>query len=212
MHNTLLLFLMLLPQVATAQNAIAIRDVLTKSQDDGNYPLLLSYSGKLTHQYDEDAKIRLPFPDAHYKITHVKYRTTIAGGERTQRISVNGQRTDKTGKTSSIYFSVRESIPDFETLKSIKTIEEFEKELGTMGDALGAWGVNDVMHSSKHWSGCTVDSSGNLRCVKVFLHIANSGDGWGIDLRHIYEGAFRPIELKVVPKGNAEVGLPSEPK
>ena len=194
MNIALLLFAILLPQIATAQSTIALQDVLTKRHDDGKFPMTQRYCGKFTQQYDEDVSIRLPFADANYEIKHVNYRTTEAK-ERKQLVYVSGERTDKTKGTISASFIVRRSIPDFETLKSIKTIKEFENELGSMGDAIGAWGVNDVLHSSKHWSGCTLDSSGNLRCVDVFLHTVNRGSGWEIDIRHIYEGAFSPRKV-----------------
>ena len=203
MQSALLLFAILLPQIASTRDAIALRDLLTKSHENGTYSLTQSYNGKFTRQYDEDSDIRMPFADAGHKITHVTYRATTEGEKGTQRIYVHGKLTDKTGKVLSTSFTVRKSIPDFATLKSMETINEFETELGSMGDAIGAWIENDVIHSSKNWSGCTVDSTGNLRCIDVFLHTVNRGDGWEIELKHIYEGAFPPVKLREVPRDNA---------
>ena len=181
---------------AQTDTAIASDGPGSSARDDGKYLLPHRFEGKFSRQFSDLAEVRLPFADAEYEFTHVEFLTRFDDdGNARQRVWVSGQRMGAgiTPQSSSASLGCfRQSIPEFEELKSLKSIQDFELKLGQLGDAIGAWGSDHVLHSSKHWRGYMVDDDGNLRGVQVFLHTVNYGKGWEIEHRHVHEGIFRP--------------------
>ncbi len=133
------------------------------------------------------------------EFTHALVSNTSATGIRRELVvgisEPNNTRID-TLRAPTVLLT---SIPKFEVVEQLTTIEEFEQIFGKSGDFKDGWGGNGSWHSSENWRGCVIIDD-HLRVVSVFAQTSDTGDGWHISSRTIREGTYRSTGKKPKPE------------
>jgi hypothetical protein len=213
---SLLPIVLLLSRACFAVEEVAtLQELVANTKRSGHVLLDQGYRGEFTKVFDE-----VPTPgdkDGPIEFTHawLNHKGIGERSEAAQTIAIGMVGKQEKGREARWFRSFatyREVIPEFEDLKNMRAIKDFESVFGAFRGMTDGWGSPGEMHSSVGWMAFTLLKQGSIRVVGVFLHTVNKGSGWEIEKRDIREGVFRPtghppqMETRRVEPGGAANG------
>ncbi len=190
-----------------AEQPLRLKDIKPDDDRKGLHPLDVGFCGTFTKRlrtFDFDD----PRPDNPIEFAHVSFPPThVRTKKRIGPEIVVGHRRATDGR---VFYGIRtvilDSIPTFDTLKTIGTVGGFERIFGGFRGWTDSWGSTALdgkteMHASKFWRGCVRQDDGTLRVVNVFVSIVDYGDSWVLESVDLREGVFRSAERPPVLQG-----------
>ena len=221
MRTALLAFTLMLAQTALAVGGVATLQELLNDINRSDVVLLdQGYRGEFTKVYDE-----VPSGERGVaEFTHAWFNQRGVGNRSaaTPTIAIGISRKEENGQSVPTFRALaayKKTIPDFEDLKKMPKIKDFETAFGLFRGIIDHWGSPGEKHSSLGWLAFSLSSGGSIRVVSVSLHTVDKGNGWEIYKRDISEGVFYPtghppkMEVETAePDGAANRSQPVRPE
>ena len=187
--------------IAIENDPLSLTEVLTAAPQAKYRPLAQGFRGALKTRFT-DFDSESPTQNEPFEYTHAI--VSRRNDSKLYRELAVAADIDENGiaRSASTHTRYLEKIPSIEELKKLRTIEDFERNLGEFRNSISGWGSTRIgkttWNGSKSWMGFQINQSGDIRVVSIFLHTKNQGSGWEIKYRTIREGTFRPTGKKPV--------------
>ena len=168
---------------------VALAEALAAHGRTGYVQLSETYRGDLQEVYRTGIAVGLdPSKPETLEFNHIDYQDRGMGSMSKPVFTImEGGRDTYTAPAT-----YDKDLPSLETVKTLKTVGDFEKVFGESRGFSDAQPGEDGTRSSLNWMAFSMQPDGSLRVVEVFLFTLIRGNDTSIEGETISEGIFKP--------------------